>query len=171
MAVAIAAPVIAIAGTAVAGVGTISVLSKNDKKQIRRIAGKVAEQQVRALASGLAVASAANAGSPGTADRAKSADFATKAGNAPEQLWAVVNADGTLSRGSPGVSSSMEEVGKYLVLTDRDISDCFLAATIGGNEPGMGLVGSVSVNKVSGDPKGVYIFTSSGHPFTLLISC
>ena len=168
MAVAIAALVIAIAGTAVASVGTISALTKSDKKQVRKIAGKVAEQRVRALASGLAVASAASAG---TADHAKSADFATKAGNAPEQLWAIVNADGTLFRGSPGVSSSMEEAGKYVVQADRDISNCFLAATIGGNEPGTGLVGSVSVNKLSGEPKGVYVFTSSGHPFTLLISC
>ncbi len=76
MAVAIAALVIAIAGTAVASVGTISVLTKNDKKQIKKIAGKVADQRVRSASSGLVVKSA------GSADIAKVADTAIAADSA-----------------------------------------------------------------------------------------
>lgn len=177
MAVAIAALVIAIAGTAVAGVGTISVLTKNDKKQIKKIAGKVADQRVRSLASGLTVASAASAGTAGTAERAKSADFATKAGNVPEELWAIVHADGTLYRGSPGiVGSSAESEGKNTVVTDRDIHECFFVATLGGDTPNLGLNGEVSVSPIEGDPNAVYVRTgenglNAAKPFTLLISC
>jgi hypothetical protein len=176
MAVAIAALVIAIAGTAVASVGTISVLTKNDKKQIKKIAGKVADQRIRGLASGLTVATAASAGTAGAAEHAKSADFAAKAGNVPEQLWAIVHEDGTLYRGSPGISSDLDEESKYVVLTNRDLSSCFLSATIGGDEPNVGLAGGVSVNLLPEEPKGVYVFTSgpgvsANRPFTLLISC
>jgi hypothetical protein len=177
MAVAIAALVIAIAGTAVASVGTISVLTKNDKKQIRKIAGKVADQRVRSLASGLTVASATSAGAAGTAERAKSADFATKAGNVPDQLWAIVHADGTLYRGSPGiVGSSAEGEGKNTVVTDRDLHECFFVATLGGDTSDQGLNGDVSVAPINGEPNAVYVRTgengsNAAKPFTLQISC
>lgn len=177
MAVAIAALVIAIAGTAVASVGTISVLTKNEKKQVKKIAGTIADQRIRSLASGLTVAGAASAGTAGTAEHARSADFASAAGNVPEQLWAIVHADGTLFRGSPGiVSATAESAGKNTVLTNRDVHDCFFAATIGGDTPGFGVRGEISVNAVEGDPKAVYVLTSesgsnAARPFTLLISC
>ena len=60
MAVAIAALVIAIAGTAVASVGTISALTKNDKKQIRRIAGRVADQRINGQPNAVSVRTGEN---------------------------------------------------------------------------------------------------------------
>ena len=179
MAVAIAALVIAIAGTAVASVGTISVLTKNDKKQIKKIAGKVADQRVRSLASGLTVASAASAGTAGTAERAKSADFATNAGNVPEELWAIVHADGTLDRGSPGiVGSSAESEGKNTVVTDRDLSECFFVATLGGDITGRGAERRNLRRPDRWRPKRRLCPyrrernpLNAAKPFTLLISC
>ena len=160
MAVAIAALVIAIAGTAVASVGTISVLTKNDKKQIKKIAGKVADQRIRSASSGLVVKSAGSADTAKTADTAIAADSAKVAGSAAvagsvsNQLWAIVHADGTLSRGSPGiVGSSAESEGKNTVVTDRNLSQCFYVATLGGDSPDVGLKGEISVDPVEWRPK------------------
>jgi hypothetical protein len=183
MAVAIAALVIAIAGTAVASVGTISVLTKNDKKQIKKIAGKVADQRIRSASSGLVVRSAGSADTAKVADTAKAADSAKVAGTATvadsvsSQLWAIVHADGTLLRGSPGiVSAGAEEAGKNVVLSNRDVQNCFFVATLGGDKPGEGVRGEISVNPMEGEPNAVYVRTgepglNAAKPFTLLISC
>jgi predicted secreted protein len=178
MAVAIAALVIAIAGTAVASVGTISGLTKSDKKQVRKIAGKVADQRIRSLASGLTVASAASAGTARVADTASVAASATIASDVSNQLWAVVNPDGTLFRASPGiVESSADEPGKYVVTADRDVSQCFYLAGLGGTTPNEGLKGDASANAVAGVPNSVYVLTTNGSgsvegiQFTILIRC
>lgn len=57
MVVAIAALSLALVGSAAAGVATISVLTSNEKKQVRTIANK----QIKKKASGLSVASAKKA--------------------------------------------------------------------------------------------------------------
>jgi hypothetical protein len=75
MVVSIAAVVLAVAGTSVAGVATISVLSKKEKKQTRGIA----QQEIAKAAPGLAVGSAQNATTAGNADKldgSDSGDFA-----------------------------------------------------------------------------------------------
>ena len=177
MAVAIAALVIAIAGTAVASVGTISALTKNDKKQIRKIAGRVADLRIRSVSSGLVVRSAGSADTAKTADTAKVAGSAAVADSVSSQLWAIVHADGTLYRASPGiVGSSAESDGKNTVVTDRDLHECFFVATLGGDTPDLGLNGEISVNPINGEPNAVYVRTgengpNAAKPFTLLISC
>jgi hypothetical protein len=81
------------------------------------------------------------------ADTANSADTATTAGNVSNQLWAIVNGDGTLFRRSPGiVSSARDDPGQYFVTANRSLANCFFQATLGGNTPGDGLRGAVSVN-------------------------
>ena len=73
MIVAIAALVVAVAGTAIAGpLGQISVLNKKEKKQTRNIS----KQEIKKAAPGLSVAKAVNA------DRATDATNATNATNA-----------------------------------------------------------------------------------------
>lgn len=60
----------------------------------------------------------AEAGKPGTA--------------APAPLWAVVNVDGTLARGSGVVSTTFADVdGVYWVEFNRDVSQCAYVATAG----------------------------------------
>ena len=67
MVVAVAALVVALGGTAVGSVATISALSKKEKKQTRNIAG----QEIAKKAPGLAVASANSANTAASADVAK----------------------------------------------------------------------------------------------------
>jgi hypothetical protein len=62
MTVAIVALVFAVAGTSVAGVATISVLNKKEKKQTRNIA----KDEIKKAAPGLSVANATNAGNANT---------------------------------------------------------------------------------------------------------
>ncbi len=49
----------------------------------------------------------------------------------PTTLWAVVDADGTLVRGSGAVGSEKRATGFYLVTFNRDVSGCAYVASIG----------------------------------------
>jgi hypothetical protein len=165
IAISVVALVFAMAGTGLAGVATISVLSKHEKTQVRKIANK----QIHKKASGLSVASA---------ETAKRADTANTAGNATNQLWAIVNADGSLFRSSPGIvaSAPLTPAGRYAITADRDVSGCYAVATLGGNSPGQAHSGGVSVNPVSGNQLLVTTIdivadSASPNPFTLLIRC
>jgi hypothetical protein len=96
--VAIAVLVAALTGGAIAGVATVSVLSKSEK---------IADQKIDQRAPDLAV------------------KFAATAGDVSNQMWAIVNADGTLFRATPGITSSARDSdGKYLVSTNRAVSGC-----------------------------------------------
>jgi hypothetical protein len=66
MLVALAALVVALAGTAVAGVATTSKLSGKDRKQIAKMIRKEAEKLITKRAPGLSVAFAKSAGSATT---------------------------------------------------------------------------------------------------------
>jgi hypothetical protein len=160
--ISVVALVFAMAGT---GLATISVLSKHEKTQVRNIANK----QIHKKASGLSVASA---------ETAKRADTANTAGNATNQLWAIVNADGSLFRSSPGIvaSAPLTPAGRYAITADRDVSGCYAVATLGGNSPGQAHTGGVSVNPVSGNQLLVTTIdivadSPAPNPFTLLIRC
>jgi hypothetical protein len=72
MIVAVTALVVALGGTAVGSVATISALSKKEKKQTRNIAG----QEIDKKAPSLAVASANSANTAASANTATSADVA-----------------------------------------------------------------------------------------------
>jgi hypothetical protein len=161
--ISIVALVLALAGTALGGVATISVLSKKEKRQVKKLAGKIADQRITTRAPGLSVASA------------KTAD---SAGNATNELWAVVNENGSLYRSTSGiVGSNNEGGGEYEVATDRTLNDCFFQATPGGNAPGLDEIGEVVVNQAGVNSNQVYVVTrdSNGtlapHAFTLLIRC
>jgi hypothetical protein len=103
---------------------------------------------------------------------------AETAGNVSNQLWATVNADGTLFRGSPGIVGSVPSApGQYVVTANRDISSCFYVATLGGNSPNVGERGDISVNPVAGNPTQMFVLTSSTAAvnapiaFTVLVRC
>lgn len=78
MVVSIVALVLSVAGTSVAGVATISVLNKKEKKQTRNIA----KDEINRAAPGLTVAAAARAQNATNAQNAVNAENATNAQNA-----------------------------------------------------------------------------------------
>jgi hypothetical protein len=188
MIVAIIALCFAVTGTGIAAIGSFG---KKEKQQIRKIARKTADKRITQRAPNLSVKSAGTAGSAVTADSAKlagransagSADTAAVAGNVSNQMWAIVNANGTLFRASPGIVEAEPEgpgpaEGKTFVIVDRDVTKCFFQATLGGNPPNEGLAGDISVAPVTGSPNEVYVRTgdnagsNAALPFTLLIRC
>jgi hypothetical protein len=178
MVIAVIALCFSIAGTGLAAVGA---LSKQEKKQVRKIAGTIADKRIKQRASGLTVSSAGSAKSADSAKVAASATFADSAkvaGDVSNQLWAIVNADGTLLRGTPGIlGSEQEATGRYLVFTDRSVSNCYFVASLGGGSADLGLTGDISANPVSINNNAVYVRTgdnsgsNSSRPFTLLIRC
>jgi hypothetical protein len=107
--VAIVALVVALGGSAVAEVATTSKLSKKEKKQIKKIARKQAKKLDKKIEL-----------TPG--------DPASK-------LWAVVDTDGSLVRGSGGATSAQlfkpTVDGAYEVDFGQDVTDCALIAALG----------------------------------------
>lgn len=84
MVVAIAALLAALGGTAVAGVATISKLTKSEKKQVRRIAAAQADRRISSRAPGLSVSHAKSADAAASAETARTAADAGHAGTADQ---------------------------------------------------------------------------------------
>jgi hypothetical protein len=181
MVVAILALVMATTGTGLAGVAAISSLSKKDKKQV----AKIARAQVNKLAPGMSVARSKTADTATSATNATEATNATNAdlaGNVTNQFWATVRADGTLQKGSPGVSSQLGGgVGTYFVTIPQPTSNCFYMASITsetfvifGTPPEGEITTEPPLASTSSDVK-VDTFNIAGSasplPFTLLVRC
>jgi hypothetical protein len=93
-------------------------------------------------------------------------------------LWAVVNPDLTLARGSGVVSVSKQDEGQSAVIFDRDVSACAYTANVGfAGDNGVPDDGAVTVVGLNGQPNGVYITTydqagaSADSGFHLVITC
>lgn len=96
-------------------------------------------------------------------------------------LRAVVNADGTLARGSNGVTSTTvpsDGPGAYSVHFPRNVTTCAYVATIGlSGSSGTSPAGFISVVGRNGDPNAVYVATDdtggsgSNRGFHLLVGC
>jgi hypothetical protein len=187
MVVAILALVMATTGTGLAGVAAISSLTKKDKKQV----AKIARAQVNKMAPGMSVArsktadtstSATNATEATNATNATNATHADLAGNVTNQFWAMVRADGTLQKGSPGVSSEPAgAVGRYFVTFPQPTTDCFYMASITsetfvffGTPPEGEITTEPPLVSSSADVR-VDTFNIAGSasplPFTLLVRC
>jgi hypothetical protein len=98
--------------------------------------------------------------------------------------WAVVNADGSLARGS-GVVRTVGEDGEYRVYFDQYVNECAFSATIGreGNE-GSKTPGLITV-EVADSSAGIGVYWEGGvevrtysldgrpaaHSFHLLVAC
>jgi hypothetical protein len=93
-------------------------------------------------------------------------------------LWAVVSADGTLSRknGASAVSHTAGS-GQYAVTFSRDVSGCAYTATLGSTDTSTPPAGEAGVAQQSGSASGVIVVTrdSSGatadRPFHLTVDC
>lgn len=91
-------------------------------------------------------------------------------------LFAVVNSDGTLARGSGVTSASQVSPGAYAVIFDRNVNGCVYTATVGtpvNNEVARG-VADVAVLY---DSYGVFVETHdfagnlADRPFHLMVFC
>jgi hypothetical protein len=96
-------------------------------------------------------------------------------------MFAVVNLDGTLRRGTPGTHSAQFAggfTGDYTVTFPRSVTSCAWVASVtssvDGNNPFHGQVG---VTSLSGNAKGLYVQgqdsagTDAEVPFTVIVSC
>jgi hypothetical protein len=96
-----------------------------------------------------------------------------------QTLWAVVNADGTLSRDSHAVSvTHTAGAGTYVVVFDRNVRNCAYNATIGlAGAAGTSARGFVTVVAAAVDVNGVFVTTDdiNGAPaergFHLHVDC
>jgi hypothetical protein len=140
MVVAVTALSFAVAGTSVAGAATVNALSKQEKKQVTRIAAK----QIKKKARGLSVARSTSAGTAARADTAGRADTAARAdtaqradtaGRATNIYAANVDADGTMIGSIPaGATSTRVAQGIYRVNFPRSPTGCLLFAALGSND-------------------------------------
>lgn len=162
MIVAFAALFIALTGSAYAALARNSVRSTTIKN------GEVRRPDIRNNAvNSVKVAD----GSLGVADLSAAAVSSLK------PMWAVVNAGGSLARGSAGVTSVYAGASFYLVTFPRDVTGCVYTATIGGTETTYGGKGEISVYSANAVPKGVTVVTHdsagsfSDRPFHLVVNC
>jgi hypothetical protein len=91
-------------------------------------------------------------------------------------LWAVVNADGSLARGSGVTSTAKVGTGSYNVVFNQDVGQCVYEATIG--QPASGTAtGDADVALLLGNTKGIYLETRNNTgtladlPSHLLVVC
>jgi hypothetical protein len=92
-------------------------------------------------------------------------------------LWAVVNADASLARGSGAVSTASLAFGTYEVLFDRNVSACAYMGSAGPASGGVPPDAFVTVAPRNGNVNGVFVDvrTSAGasvaNPFHLAVFC
>jgi hypothetical protein len=77
-------------------------------------------------------------------------------------LYAVVDANGTLTRGRKVVSAARLGTGSYEVVFRRDVRNCAYVATIGlSGSAGSSLPGEITVVGRGGIDRGVFVTTHS----------
>jgi hypothetical protein len=107
--------------------------------------------------------------------------YYTKAQADHKTMFAMVNVDGSLRRGTPGTSSSQVPAGKtgdYSVIFPRPVANCgwvaSVTASVDGNNP---MVGHVGVTTLAGNANGLYIQGTSAAgadaelPFAVIATC
>ena len=111
------------------------------------------------------------------ATSATSAATAEVADSVAGEFFAMVASDGSLVRGTPGVTSKNEGTGTFRVIVGTPTEDCFTVATLGGNNPGGNNLGEISVNPSSTNKESFWIDTANtagtltNQPFTLYARC
>lgn len=89
------------------------------------------------------------------------------------ELWAHVNADGTLVRGNGAQSSERFSTGYYFIQFNRDVSFCgYVATTTDGYAGPTGTVQGAAY----GYPQEVFVYTVAGTnrvdlPFHVVVTC
>jgi hypothetical protein len=139
---------------------------------------KISRYVVAALAVGsLALAGTAYAGS-NSGPSAKS-PIGTTLGSA--NLWAVINADGTVARSDganvPATGHLVGFTGSYQIIFYRNVTGCAYTATIGNAGAGNPLHGTIIVALRAGNNNGVFVDTRdltgalADRPFHVVVNC
>lgn len=90
--------------------------------------------------------------------------------------WAVVNADGSLARGTQGAAST-GSAGVFKVSFPIDVNECAFSATLGNATNGLPGTGGVTATPWSGEPASVFVTTNSAtgaaasRAFHLVVHC
>ena len=99
-------------------------------------------------------------------------------GGGGSSLFAVVNSDGSLARGSAVSSAHLGfGPGTYEVIFSSNIAGCAYPATLGLSTPGITLPGEIQVVNRAGNPNGVFVATydstgtSADRGFHLMVAC
>jgi hypothetical protein len=71
------------------------------------------------------------AGAPGASGASGAQGPPGPQGEPAAKLWAVVDSNGTLARGAPGVSSARQAAGAYTVAFGKVITQCAYVASVG----------------------------------------
>ena len=142
--------------------------------------GKIADGAVTSakIADKAVTGAKIDASTVGTVPNATNATNATNAQNLNGLYFAVVNANGTLARGSAGVTSDNLGADSYRVFLPAgiDTKNCFFVGSLGGNNPGNNSVGQISLNP-SGTANAIFVstFDSAGtgaaREFSILVRC
>lgn len=88
--------------------------------------------------------------------------LASAASAGPISGWAIVNADGSVARGSHVASAINLSSGNYVVDFDRAVRKCTFTATLGDANDGS-LPGYVTVAAANEQKAGVYVVTFDQH--------
>lgn len=109
----------------------------------------------------------------------KNVDLSGEVSKSLGQLWAVVNADGSLARDRGAKSAASLGVdGQYEVVFNRNVSACAYVATLGDATASTGAVGVVTVAPRDGNANAVFVQTfdvltglEANLPFHLAVFC
>ena len=109
----------------------------------------------------------------------KNVDLASEVNKSVGQLWAVVNADGSLARDRGAKSAASLGVdGQYEVVFNRNVSACSYIATLGDAAASTGAEGVVTVAPREGKTNAVFVqtfdvltSTEADLPFHVAIFC
>jgi hypothetical protein len=159
--VSVLALTVAVAGTAMAGVATISVLNKQEKKQAKKIANK----QIQKKAPGLSVASAANATNATNAANATTAANANTLDGLDSSAFlgaGEVRNSGRVTLDDPTPGGTVPASAFLLDTDDIDVRfDCFQDFAASSNE-----IGRVEVLPSDGKPLSLSGLSSESPPLS-----
>jgi hypothetical protein len=95
-----------------------------------------------------------------------------------KDLWAVVTADGAVSRKNAAVASAAKlATGEYEVVFDRDVAACAYNVSIGSSDTTEPALGEAAASQRAGNAKAVAVVTADSagtkadRPFHLTVNC
>ena len=93
-------------------------------------------------------------------------------------LWAVVEENGVLARGSGVTKADQINTGTYEVIFNQNVENCAFGSSLGDGETSEAeWIGNVATTRRGGQPDGIWVrtFNSAGTganlPFVLQVSC
>jgi len=156
--------------------GVVHGCYKKKKGTLRLVSGSKCKKSEKSISWNQKGANGANGAAGAKGDKGDAGASATA-------LWAVVNGNGTLSRGSTHVVSTAKPgTGKYTITFDTDVSGCAYLATRGApaptNPPGVSPTpGETGVSPLTGNANAMVVSvadssgTAADQPFYAAAFC